>query len=120
MASLRERLEAQEREAEGLRDSLRQRDARLREQSETIADLQERCAPMPASAWDTPFRTLPCILTAIFPVSHGSHPATLSPSCNMLSISCPCKLDSVTGEWPNVADALQKKIKQSLTAFWRW
>ncbi|EIE18143.1 hypothetical protein COCSUDRAFT_49368 [Coccomyxa subellipsoidea C-169] len=49
MASLRERLEAQEREAEGLRDSLRQRDARLREQSETIADLQERLLSVEAA-----------------------------------------------------------------------
>lgn len=39
---MRERLEAQEREAEGLRDSLRQKDAQLREQAETIADLRER------------------------------------------------------------------------------
>jgi hypothetical protein len=42
VTSLRERLEAQEREAEGLRDSLRQKDAQLREQAETIADLRER------------------------------------------------------------------------------
>ncbi|KAK9917759.1 hypothetical protein WJX75_007885 [Coccomyxa subellipsoidea] len=57
VTSLRERLEAQEREAEGLRDSLRQKDAQLREQAETIADLRERLLSVEAA--EAPGRPLP-------------------------------------------------------------
>ncbi len=42
VASLRERLEGQEREAEELRATLRHREAQFREQADTIADLQHR------------------------------------------------------------------------------